>query len=187
MKTLTALFTKVFLAGTILSLAFLSFPILNVYAASLNDQTPPPAPTQQTFTRLQNAWSGVQKVYQNQADLLAKGASRVPNAQALIDKAKAHGLDTSAAQDALNAFQAALKSAQSIHDGGAGIISTHAGFDAGGNVVDLTQAKATVQSLRQVNQNTRSAMNGTGKALIDALKALRQAHKTAATPAPANP
>jgi hypothetical protein len=188
MKTLTALFTKVFLTGTILSLGFFSFPILNTYAAGLNDTPTPPAPAQQAFTRLQTAWSGVQKVYQAQGDLLTKAAGQISKVQALIDKANANGLDTSAVQAALTAFQSALKSAQSIHDGGASIISTHAGFDASGNVVDPTQAKTTVQSLHQVNQNTRSALNGTGKALIDAIKAFRQAHKPApsGTPAPTN-
>ena len=98
-------------------------------------------------------------------------------------------MDTSAVQAALTAFQSAIQSAQSIHDGGASLISTHAGFDASGNVLDQTQAKATVQSLRQVNQNTRSALNGTGKALIAAIQALRQAHKPtpSANPAPTNP
>ena len=37
MKTLSALFTKVFLAGTILSLGFLGFPVLDAHAAGLND------------------------------------------------------------------------------------------------------------------------------------------------------
>lgn len=189
MKTLSALFTKVFLASTILSLGFLSFPILDAHAAGLNDPTTPPASTQQTSTRLQTAWSGVQKVYQKQGDLLTKDANLGPKAQALIDKVNAKGWDTSAVQTALTAFESAVQNAKSIHDGGASIITAHAGFDASGNVVDQTQAKATVQSLRQVNQYTRSALNGTGKALIAAIKALRQDHKPTptATPAPTNP
>jgi len=179
---------KVFLVGTILSLGFLSFPVLGAHAAGLNDQTTPPAPTQQTSTRLQAAWSRVQKTYQTQGAMLTKAASQVSKAQALIDKANEKGWDTSAVQAALTAFQSALQTAQSVHDGGASIISAHAGFDASGNVVDPTQAKATIQALRQVNQNTRSAMDGTGKALIAAIKALRQDHRptTPATPAPTN-
>ena len=188
MKTLSALFTKILIAGTILSLGFMSFPALNAYAAGLNDQTTPPTPSQGTFPRLQTAWSGVQKIYQKQGDLLTKAAGQVTKVQDLIAKANSKGYDTSAVQAALTAFESALKAAQTIHDGGASIISTHAGFDVNGNVLDLTQAKATVQSLRQVNQNTRAAMDGTGKALIAAIKALREAHKPSpsGTPAPTN-
>src|ERR1700690_249920 len=134
-KILSALFTKVFLAGAILSLGFLSFPVLDTHAASLNGQPTPPPPPPQAPPRLQTAWSGVQKVYQNQGDILTKAASQVSKVQALIDKANSKGLDTSAVQAALTAFQPAIQSPQSIHAGVASLISTHAGFDASGNVL----------------------------------------------------
>ena len=148
--------------------------------------TTPPTSTQPAGTRLQIAWGHVQKVYQRQGDMLTKAASLVTKVQALDDKANGKGWDTSAVQAALTAFQSAIQNAQSIHAGGASLISAHAGFDASGNVLDKTQAKATVLSLHQVNQNIRSAMNGTGKALCAAIKALRQAHKptTPAQPPP---
>jgi hypothetical protein len=104
--------------------------------------------------------------------------------QTLIDKASAKGFDTSAIQAALNALSAVIPAVQVAHAPGAAIITSHAGFDATGKVTDRTTAIATAKSLAQVLKDTRTAMNGTWKALHEAVKALRQAHpKPATTPA----
>jgi hypothetical protein len=186
MKTLSAIVVKILLAGTILTLGLMSFPVLGARAAGLNDPTASSTATPAASTRLQAAWSRVQKVYQAEGEMLTRASSLVTKAQAWIAKVSAKGWDTSVVQAALTALQSALQTAQPIHDGGASIISAHAGFDASGTVVDPVQAKATILALRQVNQNTRTAMNGTGKALRAAIKALRQAHQPA-TPATATP
>lgn len=101
--------------------------------------------------------------------------------QALIDKATAKGWDTSGIQAALDALSAVIPAVQAAHDPGAAIIATHAGFDATGKVIDRTTAVATVKSLAQVLKATRSAMDGTLKALHEAVKAFRQSHPHSAT------
>ena len=54
-------------------------------------------------------------------------------------------------------------------------------IDATGKVTDRTTAIATTKSLAQVLKDTRTAMNGTWKALREAVQAFRQAHPRPAT------
>ena len=79
-------------------------------------------------------------------------------------------------QTALNAFTSVIPAAQTAHAQGAVIISSHNGFDSSGKVTDRTTAIETVKALAQVLKDTRTAMNGTGKALHEAAKAFRDAH-----------
>ena len=183
MKTLSTFLKKALLAGVILGLGLLSFPAFGARAAGLNDTSTPPS-DQPAISRLENAWSRTQQVYQRQGDLLGKAGGLIARVQTLIDKANGKGWDTSAVQAALDAFQSAVQDATSVHAGGAGIIASHAGFDENGKVLDKAQALATVKSLRQVLQDTRSAMNGTGKALRAAIQAFRSEHKPTASPEP---
>ncbi len=180
--------TKIALGALVLGLGLAAFPSLGVAAAGLNDPaTPPatPAAHQPDNSRLQQVWARQQSTYQRQGERLTKAQELVSKVQALIDKANAKGWDTSAVQTALEAFSAAIPAAQAAHAPGAAIISGHAGFDADGNVTDRTTAIATVKSLAQVLKDTRAAMDGTGKALLEALKALRQAHpRPTTTPTP---
>ncbi len=105
----------------------------------------------------------------------------------MLDRAKAKGWDVSAIQAALNAFQTAIQNAQGAHAGGADIIAGHSGFDLDGKVVDRVQALATIKALRQVLLDTRSAMNGTAKALRQAVQDFRKTHKPTPTTTPAAP
>ncbi|MDP2994951.1 MAG: hypothetical protein Q8N46_07500 [Anaerolineales bacterium] len=100
-----------------------------------------------------------------------------------MDKANQKGWDTSTFQAALNAFAAVIPAAQSAHDPGAAIIASHNGFDADGKVTDRAAAFKTVKALSQVLKDTRTAMNGTGQALREAVKAFRDAHRPAQAPA----
>ncbi|HTX91056.1 MAG TPA: hypothetical protein VMC09_07560 [Anaerolineales bacterium] len=171
----TSWFKKIALGALVVALGLAAFPALGASAAGLNDQTTPPA-NQPNYARLQQVWAREQSVYQREGNALSKASGFITKAQALLDKATAKGWDTSAVQAALNAFAAAIPAAQTAHDAGASIISSHAGFDADGNVTDRATALQTVKDLRDVLKNTRTAMNGTGKALHEAIKALREAH-----------
>jgi hypothetical protein len=132
--------------------------------------------------RLEQIWARAQTVFQRQGDRLAKADDFLAKAQPLIDRASQKGWDTSAVQAALNAFAAVIPAAQAAHDPGAAIKTSHNGFDADGNVTDRAAAIETVKSLGQVLKDTRAAMNGTGQALREAVKAFRNAHRPALAP-----
>ena len=189
MNKMIALLKKTCLALLILGIGILALPSTPSLAAGLNDTGTPPA-AQPANARLEQAWGREQQAYQRQADLLGKADGLISKVQALINKASAKGWDTNAVQAALNAFQAAVQDARAVHAGGAALIASHPGFDENGKVVDRTQALETVKGLHQVLQDTRTAMNGTGKALRAAIQALRDAHKSSQSspaPAPTNP
>ncbi|MFN8411501.1 MAG: hypothetical protein U0Z26_03850 [Anaerolineales bacterium] len=84
-------------------------------------------------------------------------------------------------QSAPNAFVAKQKS-RPIYESLKGIVTTHTGFDANGKVTDATQAKSTVQTFRSKMEEMKTSMNGTGKALREAIQAFRAANKPAGTP-----
>jgi hypothetical protein len=175
MFKLTNLSKQLVLVALVLAVVLAAFPFGAASAATLNDPTTPPT-TKPDNSRLESLWAREQTTYQRQTDRLAKASELVTKVQTLIDKANAKGWDTSAVQAALDAFSAAIPAAQSAHTPGAAILSSHAGFDASGKVTDRTTAIQTVKSLAQVLKETRTAMDGTGKALREALKALRAAH-----------
>ena len=183
MFKITALFKKIIPVILVLAIALAAFPISGASAAGLNVQTT----LQPDNTRLENLWVRVQANYQIQGNRLSNASTFISRVQTLIDKASAKGFDTSAIQAALNALSAVIPAVQAAHAPGAAIIASHAGFDASGKVTDRTTAIATVKSLSQVLKDTRTAMNGTHKALHNAVKAFRQAHphssnKTSTTP-----
>ena len=185
MFTLITLFKKIVLAGSVLAIGLAAVPATGASAAGLKDASTPPAAVQaRANTRLENTWSRQQTAYQRQGERLDKADEFIAKAQSLIDKASAKGWDTSAVQAALDAFAAVIPAAESAHENGAAIIAGHAGFDGNGKVVDRATAVATVKALGQVLKDTRTAMDGTGKALQEAIKAFRAAHRPTPTPAP---
>jgi hypothetical protein len=183
MFKMNALFRKIGLAALVLAIGLAALPFGGVSAAGLNDTATPPADQTRSNQRLETLWAREQNIYQRQGNRLDKADEFIAKAQPLIDKANGKGWDTSAVQAALDAFAAVIPSAQATHDNGAAIVANHAGFDADGKVVDRASAIETVKSLHQVLMDTRTAMNGTGKALREAIKAFRDAHRPAASPA----
>ena len=176
MFTKAALFKKITLVALVLAIGLAALPFGGASAASSNDQATPPATQPLGSVRLEQVWVREQATYQREGNRLANASTFIAKVQALIDKAKEKGWDTSAVQAALNAFVAVIPAAQAAHAPGAAIISSHAGFDVAGKVTDRTTALQTTKSLAQVLKDTRTAMNGTGKALRQAIRAFRDAH-----------
>ena len=100
----------------------------------------------------------------------------VAKVQKLIDRAKANGKDVSEVQAALDAFKSAASRARPIYESIKGIINSHQGFDSSGKVTDPEKAKETVKAMHEKFKEIRAAMNGTGKALHQAIKAFREAN-----------
>ena len=98
----------------------------------------------------------------------------IEKVQKLIDRAKANGKDVSAVQAALDAFKVAVKEAQPIYESIKGIVNSHQGFDSNGKVTDPQKAKETVQSMHAKFKEIRDTLNGTGRALREAIRAFRQ-------------
>lgn len=167
-------FQKSILVALSAALAVTAMPLISASAAGASDPIAPHG--QVSNEKLEQVWARQLKVYER----LAKGFDRLDDftarAQRLIDKANANGKDVSAVQAALDAFQAASKDARPIYESGKGIVNSHQGFDANGKVTDPEKARETVKEMRDKLQEIKSAMDGTGKALREAIKAFREAN-----------
>lgn len=171
MKPFTSMFKKFSLLVLFLVLGLAALPVGPAAAAGTQtDQEPP------SYERLETGWERLQEAYARQGERLDKADDLAAKIQGLIDKAAARGYDVSAVQAALEAFNAALPAAVAVHEGGAAIIASHAGFNSGGKVTDPTAALETTRSLAQVLKDTHAAMGGTGQALRAVLRAFREAH-----------
>ncbi len=182
MSKLIPFFKKFALAVLVLAIGLAAIPAVSASAAGLQDQTTPPANQPADNARVEQVWARAQSVYQRQTDRFTKADAFIVRAQSLIDKANQKGWDTSAVQAALNALAAVIPAAQAAHDPGAAIIASHNGFDANGKVTDRAAAVETVKALAQVLKDTRTAMDGTGMALREAVRAFRDAHQPAQAP-----
>ncbi len=125
------------------------------------------------------SWARQLQAYEKIGNAFADVDAHVAKFQERIDKAAENGKDVAALQSALDAYTAALKSAQPIYASMESIVTTHAGFDASGKVTDAEQARSTMEQMRAKMQEIKSAMDGTFKALREAMKAFREANKPA--------
>lgn len=169
------LFKKTVLLALVAALATLgvaSFPFGSVSAAGQG---------QISNERLEKAWARQLRIYA----LMGRTDNFVEKAQSLIDRAKENGKDVSAVQAALDAFEDALKDAQPVYESAKGIVNSHQGFDEDGKVTDPEKAQETVRTMGEKMKEIRESMDGTGKALREALKAFRQANpRPERTPTP---
>ena len=178
MKTL---FKKTFLLALIAVLGLAAMPFISVFAAGENDPTSPPD-RQISSERLERVWARQLRIYER----MGRTDDFVAKVQKLIDRSKANGKDISAVQAALDAFERAVKDAQPIYESTKGIINSHPGFDSNGKVTDPAQAKETVKAVRAKFKEIHDALDGTGKALREAIRAFREANpRPQPTPTPA--
>ena len=173
------IFKKTILFALVAALVLASLPLVSVAAQGANDPIPPAG--QVSNEKLEHVWARQLKLYER----MGKADEFVARVQKLLDRATANGKDVSAVQSALDAFKDAVKDAKSIYESMKGIINSHQGFDANGKVTDPEKAKETVKAMHEKFSEIKTAMNGTGKALREAIKAFRQAHpRPVKTPTP---
>jgi hypothetical protein len=177
MITITRSFTKLILVAVILALAGSAFSFTSTSAAGLNDEPSPTGEQPRNEFRLMRLWVRAQRIYDRQGDRLEKTDALIARVQYMIDKAEEKGWDTSKVQAALDDLASVTPAVQLVHKPGAAIIATHAGFDENGIVTNKEVAAETVRSLNDVIKDTRSAMNGTGEALRDAIHELRDKNR----------
>jgi hypothetical protein len=183
MKQLISFFKKFVLAILVLAVGLVALPASGVFAAGLSDETTPTATLPAGNLHLELTWAHAQTVYQRQGYLLSLADELISRAQILIDRANKKGGDTSSVQIALDAFNSVMPAAKAAHLPGSAIIAKHIGFNTEGKVTDRTAAVETAKSLVQVLKDTRTAMNGTGMALREAIKVFRDAPRSDQTPA----
>jgi hypothetical protein len=161
--------TILFTLMTVMGLA--AIPFVSVSAAAANNPTPPPQ-GRISNERLERVWARQLRIYAR----MGRTDEFVAKVQKLIDRAKANGKDVSAMQAALDAFKIAVKDAQPIYESVKGLINSHPGFDTDGKVTNPEKAKETVKAMHEKFKEIRDAMNGTGKALHEAIKAFRESN-----------
>ena len=177
MKTL---FRKTILFALIVTLGLAAMPFVSVSAAGEYEPTPPP---QISNERLERVWARQLRIYER----MGRTDEFVAKVQKLIDRAKANGKDVSAVQAALDAFKVAAKQARPIYESVKGVINSHQGFDSNGKVTDSEKAKETTKAMHEKLKQIRDTMNGTGKALHEAIKAFHAANpRPQITPTPTN-
>ena len=169
------------MAVAAMAVAFVSFAPQPVYALGSSDTGTSPAPTGE---RLQRAWAREQRVYERLGHFFDNADARIARAQKLIDRASSNGKDVSAIQAAPDAFSGAVTQARPIYEGGKGIIASHSGFDANGNVTDLMKALGTVQNMRAKLREIRQTIMPTVWALREAVREFRQANRPTPTATP---
>ena len=76
-------------------------------------------------------------------------------------------------------FEDALREAHPIYESAKGIINSHQGFDAAGQVTDHEKAIETVKELGEKLKEVREIVGEPGKALREAFKTFRDAHRPA--------
>ena len=178
MIKLIMLFKKTVLVALVVALSLAALPVTSVYACGLNAPDVPPATdSRQTDGRLELVWVRLQRVYERQGHLLQRANMMVEKVQGIIDRLGENGKDVTALQAALDAFEGSLREAHSVYESATGIINAHAGFDAGGTVTDRDQALETVRELGEKLKEIRQLVGEPGKALREAIRAFRDAHR----------
>ena len=123
----------------------------------------------------------MQRVYERQGRILDRADEMVERFQDRIDRMEENGKDVTALQAALDTFEDALKEAHPIYESAKGIINSHQGFDADGEVTDREKALETIRDLGAKLKEIREIVGEPGKALREAIKAFRDANRPADT------
>jgi hypothetical protein len=174
------LFKKTIVFAIIAALAAAATPFANVSAmgqplTNTYDPSTPPA-GEVPNERLEQVWARQLRAYDRLGKAFDRADDFIAKVQNLIDRASENGKDVAALQAALDAFEASIKEAHPIYESAKGIVNSHQGFDENGKVTDPEKAKETVKSMAEKLQEIRDAMNGTGQALHEAIKAFREAN-----------
>ncbi|MBT3337109.1 MAG: hypothetical protein HN855_15545 [Anaerolineae bacterium] len=169
------MFKKIVLIALVAMLSIAALPTASVSASELTDETSPPT-GEVTGEKLEAAWERALLLNERVGKTFERVDTLTEKIQTLIEKADEKGMDTSAVQAALDAFNAAVDEAYPVYEAAQDVIAAHAGFDANGKVTDAETAQATLKSLGESLKEIRGMTVESGKALRDAIKAFREAN-----------
>jgi hypothetical protein len=167
-------FKKTLLIALVVALGLASLPLVS--ASAMGQYDPPPPEREVSDEKLENIWARQLRMYEKIGKGFERSDAFIEKVQMLIDKAGENGKDVPAIQAALDAFEQALKDAHPIYESAKGIINSHQGFDNDGKVIDIEKAKETVKAMGVKLHEIKEAMDGTGRALHEAIKAFREAN-----------
>ena len=170
------MFKKMVLVAMAAALVFTAFPVTSAFAEGNPTSTPTPK-GELTNEKLEMVWARQLKIYERVGNAFNDTDAKIAKIQKLIDNAALNGRDVTVVQAALDAFKVALKNTKPIYESMKGIVNSHQGFDSNGKVTDAEKAKSTVKEMGAKLKEVKSSMDGTGKALRDALKAFHEAKK----------
>lgn len=176
MTTISVFVKKFLLASLVLAVSFTTLPVLSASAAAEESTAAAKPQVVDRPIRLERAWGRAQNLFHRQGRRLEMADESIARLQERLEQAAGKGWDTTAVQAALDAFAGVIPAAQAVHDSGTVLITTHPGFDSDGLLIDKTQAVATLKELVKVIKDTRTALEGTGQALRQAVKAMRDAN-----------
>jgi len=153
-----------------------ALPLQSAFAAGLGEEPQPPDPrdgsrmVERKFKLEQRRYEGQGKAFDKSDDLLAK-------AQEIITRAGENGLDTGAAQSALDDFETAIAEVKPLYGQAGELIDDHAGFDGSGKVTDRAAARQTLQDGRNALDSAKDKLVAASEQLKDALRKWRQAQQ----------
>jgi len=171
------------LSAMTLAFAGLAFAPAAAYADEGDPPPDAPASGERLIAELERCLRREREWLSAQAGHLARAGEGLQRAGELIEAAQARGVDTAELEALLDSAYSQLATAQSQHDEAAGILSTHAGFDDGGEVIDREQARQTCLDARQVLQDARQALVEVRELAVEMREVVRkwwQAHRPAA-------
>ena len=170
------MFKKFAMFALIAVLLVAAFPFSAAAAAPMSDD-PNPGKGKDAYPRIEKVYARLQEWYAKQGEFLAKAPEMISKTETLIEKASAKGLDVSALQSALDAFEATLPAAQSAHDKAGQILAAHAGFDDKGKVTDFQAALQTVKDAGAALREARQAHLEAGQKLREVVRAFIAANR----------
>jgi hypothetical protein len=155
-----------------------SIPIPAVHALAPLQAPTPTVPGAPAGLRLENLWERQQVAHDRLGVMFDHVDWRLSRAQQLIDRAKGNGKDVTTIQTALDAVKQAVQQARPIYDSTQGIVASHQGLDANGNVTDSSQAAETVRDMAEKLREIRGLLQVPTKALRDAVRTFREAYQS---------
>jgi len=181
-----SLFTKikrsVLMAALVLALGLST--LAPTSSAHAQDGQPPAPGASDEAARGQKLDERLSKMYQRELEWLKRQQERLDHTdemaarvEELISKANEKGLDTSALQAAVQAYQASIIEAQSAHDAAADILAAHDGFDENGKVTDRDAAVQTVKDARKSLEEARRLLNQAGHKLRFEVRTWLEQHR----------
>jgi hypothetical protein len=131
---------------------------------------------------LERGYTQAKKALMVQDQHLKRLGEYADKVAAAIAKVKAKGKDTTSIEQALATFRDKLTAARASWQTASTALAGHDGFDAQGKVMNADTARATLKTAKDAMVQVHQTVEGSAKALRDALKAFRQANRESKTP-----
>lgn len=124
--------------------------------------------------RLERRFRTLVRIVENMQDRQERTPEFIAQVNEWIAKAQEKGIDTTEVEAALSAFETAVTNAQPHIDTAEQILSTHAGFNTNGKVIDRQAAIQTLKDAGDQIHEARYILRDAANELIHSLRQLRK-------------